>query len=227
MPFNEKKYYRKSYYGYNRNNYYNRYERSESRERSEPRERSEQIANQPSAASYRERSEQIANPSSRIANPPVSAASYRERSEQPIAYPSSLIANRLPLASLMPEEAKSSANIQSLTYDFASRCIRLYQYLNDESQYKEYVMSKQLLRSGTSIGANVRESQHAQSDADFLSKMSIALKEADETSYWIHLLHDNGYISNEAFTSLETDIQRILRLLTSITKTLKNKLSNK
>lgn len=85
-------------------------------------------------------------------------------------------------------------------------------------------MSKQVYRSGTSIGANVREAQHGQSDADFLTKMTIAFKEADETSYWLNLLHDNGYLNNEQFGSLSTDIQRILRLLTSITKSTKERI---
>lgn len=85
-------------------------------------------------------------------------------------------------------------------------------------------MSKQIYRSGTSIGANVREAQHAQSDADFLTKMTIAFKEANETSYWLNLLHDNGYLSDDQFTSLDSDNQRILRLLISITKSTKQKI---
>lgn len=89
------------------------------------------------------------------------------------------------LSTLMTEEAKSSANIQDLSYDFSCRIVRLFQYLNEDAEYKEYIMSKQIYRSGTSIGANVREAQHGQSDMDFLSKMSISLKEADETNYWL------------------------------------------
>ena len=84
--------------------------------------------------------------------------------------------------------------------------------------------SKQIYRSGTSIGANVRESKHAQSDADFLSKMSIAYKEADETDFWLNLLHDNGYLNDDQFKSLEKDITRILKILTSIVKTMRTKL---
>ena len=86
------------------------------------------------------------------------------------------------LAPLLTEEQKAAAGIQELSYDFSCRIIRLFQYLTEDSQYKEYTMSKQVYRSGTSIGANVTEAQHAQSDADFLSKMSIAYKEADEPS---------------------------------------------
>ena len=78
------------------------------------------------------------------------------------------------LTPLMTEEAKSSAGIHELSYDFGCRITRLFQYLTEDSEYKEYIISKQVYRSGTSIGANVRESKHAQSDADFLSKMSIA-----------------------------------------------------
>ena len=89
---------------------------------------------------------------------------------------------------------------------------------------KEYVISKQIYRSGTSVGANVRESKHAQSDADFLSKMSIAYKEADETDYWMNLLHDNGYLNDDQFQSLAHDCDRILKVLTSIVKTMKEKI---
>lgn len=127
-------------------------------------------------------------------------------------------------APLMSEELKQSANIQDLSYDFSCRIVRLFQYLNEDAEYKEFIMSKQVYRSGTSIGANVREGQHAQSDSDFLSKMSIAYKEADETNYWISLLHDNGYLTDEMFTSLDSDIQRILRLLTAITKSTKERI---
>ena len=82
-------------------------------------------------------------------------------------------------------------------------------------------------RSGTSIGANVRESKHAQSDADFLSKMSIAYKEADETDFWMNLLHDNGYLNDDQFESLNKDLTRILKLLTSIVKTMNQKVKSK
>jgi len=131
------------------------------------------------------------------------------------------------LASLMSEEAKQGASIHELSYDFACRITRLFQYLTEDAEYKEYVISKQLYRSGTSIGANVRESKHAQSDADFLSKMSIAYKEADESDYWMNLLHDNGYLNDEQFESLKKDMERILKILTSIVKTLNQKVKGK
>lgn len=128
------------------------------------------------------------------------------------------------LAPLMTEDQKKDAGIHELSYDFGCRITRLFQYLTEDSEYKEYVISKQIYRSGTSIGANVRESKHAQSDADFLSKMSIAYKEADETDYWLNLLHDNGYLNDDQFQSLAHDCDRILKVLTSIVKTMKKKI---
>lgn len=100
---------------------------------------------------------------------------------------------------------------------FAVRIIRLYQYLGSEK--KEYVLSKQLLRSGTSIGANVKEAIRGQSKADFAAKMNIALKEASETEYWLELLHETDYLSPEQFKSINNDCAELLRLLTSIVKT--------
>ena len=129
------------------------------------------------------------------------------------------------LSKLMTEEDKKKAGINELSYDFGCRMTRLFQFLTEDAEYKEYVQSKQIYRSGTSIGANVRESRHAQSDADFLSKMSIAYKEADETDYWLNMLHDNGYIDDELFHSLSHDCDRILKILTSIVKTMKAKIS--
>jgi len=131
--------------------------------------------------------------------------------------------NRGRLAPLMSEEAKATASIHELSYDFGCRITRLFQYLTEDADYKEFVQSKQIYRSGTSIGANVRESKHAQSDADFLSKMSIAYKEADETDYWMNLLRDNGYLNDDQFESLSHDMQRILKILTSIVKTMNAK----
>lgn len=127
------------------------------------------------------------------------------------------------LAPLMKEEEKSKTGIHELSYDFGCRITRLFQYLTEDAEYKEFVISKQIYRSGISVGANVRESKHAQSDADFLSKMSIAYKEADETDYWMNLLHDNGYLNDDQFESLSRDMQRILKLLTSIVKTMNAK----
>ncbi|MBQ6514080.1 MAG: four helix bundle protein [Clostridia bacterium] len=99
------------------------------------------------------------------------------------------------------------------------RTIRLYQYLMDEK--KEFIMSKQVLRSGTSIGANIKESIRAQSTADFLSKMQIALKEASETEYWLELLTDTDYISEKASDSLLQDCRELIKLITAIVRTSK------
>jgi len=123
----------------------------------------------------------------------------------------------------MTDEEKQKAGIHELSYDFGCRITRLFQWLTEDAEYKEFVMAKQVYRSGTSVGANVRESKHAQSDADFLSKMSIAYKEADETDYWMNLLHDNGYINESQFESLNADLTRILKVLTSIVKTMNQK----
>lgn len=128
------------------------------------------------------------------------------------------------LAPLMTEEDKQKAGVHELSYDFGCRVTRLFQFLTEDAEYKEFVMSKQVYRSGTSVGANVRESKHAQSDNDFLSKMSIAYKEADESDYWLNLLHDNGYLNDEQFNSLSHDCTRIIKILTSIVKTMRQKL---
>lgn len=106
-------------------------------------------------------------------------------------------------------------------YPFAIRVVKLTQYL--QSEHKEFVLSRQILRSGTAIGALVSESKYAQSNADFLNKLTVALKEANETQYWINLLHDTDYISKEMHKSLYHDIDEVLSLLISITKTIKNK----
>ena len=101
---------------------------------------------------------------------------------------------------------------------FAVRIVRLYQYLHKEKN--EYVLSKQLLRSGTSIGANVKEAIRGQSKADFYAKMCIASKEASETEYWLELLFETEYIDKKQFDNIYDDIQELLRLLVSITKTI-------
>lgn len=104
---------------------------------------------------------------------------------------------------------------------FAIRIVNMYKYLCENK--KEYVMSKQLLRSGTSIGANVREAKRAQSTPDFYTKLTIALKEADETTYWLDLLHETGYLSQIEYDDVVKDCEELLRILVSATKTLKEK----
>ena len=113
-----------------------------------------------------------------------------------------------------------------LSKKFALRVIRLYVYLKDER--KEYVMSKQIYRCGTSIGANISESRFAQSDADYICKLSIALKEASETMHWLDLLHESDFISLKQYESLLNDVKTITGTLVNIINKIKtNNISNK
>ena len=112
--------------------------------------------------------------------------------------------------------------VQEKSMDFAVRCVNLYKYLSEEK--KEYVISKQVYRSGTSVGANIRESRNAQSPADFVNKLNIALKEADETQFWLELLYRTDYITKTEYTSINKDIDEIISMLTSSIKTSKQKL---
>ena len=107
---------------------------------------------------------------------------------------------------------------------FALRIIKLYRYLCEDK--KEYVLSKQVLRSGTIIGANAKEAVHAQSKADFYAKMYISYKEANETEYWLELLHESDQIDDENFESIYADCKELIRILASITKTQKDQVSN-
>ncbi len=108
------------------------------------------------------------------------------------------------------------------SYAFAIQTIWIYKILAEER--KEFVLSKQLLRCGTSIGAQIIEAEHAQSSADFLHKMNITLKEANETEYWISPLKDTGFINQDEYNAINRDCSEILRLLISIVKTTKNNL---
>lgn len=103
------------------------------------------------------------------------------------------------------------------SFEFAVRIVNLYKYLIREHQ--EYVLAKQLLRCGTSTGANVAEAQRGQSKADFAAKMNIALKEANETMYWLRLMYKTGYLTNTQYESMEADAKELLNLLTAICKT--------
>ncbi|SLM29123.1 conserved hypothetical protein [Desulfamplus magnetovallimortis] len=114
--------------------------------------------------------------------------------------------------------------IQEKSYAFALRIVKLYRYLKGEKQ--EYVLGKQVLRSGTSIGANVEEAIGGQSSKDFLSKMSIAYKESRETHYWIRLLSDSGFIKSYEKDSLLKDCEEIMKIIGSIQKTMKQKIRN-
>ena len=109
--------------------------------------------------------------------------------------------------------------IQDKSFSFAIRIVNLCRYLRDEQ--KEFVLSKQLLRSGTSIGANVAEAQQAQSKADFIHKVNIALKEAYETNYWIRLLHATQYLNQKEYESIIADCSEMEKLLIAINKSAK------
>lgn len=115
--------------------------------------------------------------------------------------------------------------LQTKSLDFAVRIVKFYRFLTQEKN--EFVMSKQILRCGTSIGANCHESTNAQSEADFLSKLNIALKEADETHYWLQLLQRSDYITASEFDSLQQDLKELIAMLTSSIKTIKEKIKNK
>ena len=110
--------------------------------------------------------------------------------------------------------------IQIKSRDFAIRIIKCYKFLSEQKH--ETVIFKQLLRCGTSIGANTRESKNAQSRMDFLNKLNIALKEADETEYWLDLLHETKYIDDSQYKSINDDCSELCRLLTSIIRKLKD-----
>ena len=112
--------------------------------------------------------------------------------------------------------------IQDKSYNFAIRIVKLYQYLVKEKQ--EFILSKQILRCGTSIGANIEEAIGGQSKKDFLAKITIAYKEARETHYWIRLLFDTGYINNQTKDELLNDVETILKIINSIQKTIKKTL---
>ena len=109
--------------------------------------------------------------------------------------------------------------IKAKSFEFALRIVKIYQYLIQ--QKNEFILCKQLLRSGTAIGALVRESEHAESKADFIHKLSIALKEANETEYWIELLYKCNFIDKKSYLSVRTDLEELLKLLTAIIKTTK------
>jgi four helix bundle protein len=107
--------------------------------------------------------------------------------------------------------------LKSKSYSFAIRVINLYKYLTTEK--KEYILSKQILRSGTAIGALISEAQFGQSKADFRSKMSIALKEVNETIYWLSLLKDTDYIDNKLYESLVINAKELTAMLVATVKT--------
>jgi len=114
--------------------------------------------------------------------------------------------------------------IRDKSYAFAIRIVKLYKYLCEEK--KEFVLSKQLLRSGTAIGANIEEAIGGQSEKDFFAKLTIAYKETRETHYWIRLLTDTDYLTKEQSESILTDTEELLKIIGSIQKTMKSKLNS-
>ncbi len=110
--------------------------------------------------------------------------------------------------------------IEEKSFHFAVRVVKLCKYLREDK--KEFILSKQLMRSGTSIGANIIEAQQAQSRADFISKLNIALKEAVETNYWLRLLQATDYLTDSEFLSIIADCKELEKLLTAIIKTTRN-----
>lgn len=114
--------------------------------------------------------------------------------------------------------------IENKTFDFSVRIVNLYKYLTCDKN--EYIMSKQLLRCGTSIGANVAESQNAQSNNDFITKLTIAIKETAETKYWLRLLNKTDYLSETEFVSIYEDCCEIYKIISSIIITSKDKQQN-
>ncbi len=119
----------------------------------------------------------------------------------------------------MPENV-----IKSKSFAFAIRVVKLYQFLCEAK--REFVLSTQLLRSGTAVGALIREAEHAESKADFKHKMSIAQKEINEPIYWLELLEETGYLPDEQFQSINNDAVEIIKLLTSIIKATKANINN-
>ena len=113
----------------------------------------------------------------------------------------------------------SKSIVADKSYGFAIRIVKLFKYL--KSEHNEYVLSKQLLRSGTAIGALVREAEFAQSKADFINKLSIGLKEANETDYWIDLLYDTEYINQAMHQDIKKDVKELIKLLVTIVKSSK------
>lgn len=122
----------------------------------------------------------------------------------------------------MNDERKDILREKSFT--FAVRVVKLYQYLYEEK--REYILSKQLLRSGTSIGANIRESKNAESPKDFIHKLHIAQKECDESLYWLELLFETKYLNEREFESISSEATEILKIIKSSIITKKNKLKN-
>ncbi len=109
--------------------------------------------------------------------------------------------------------------LKEKTFAFAVRIIKLYKYL--KSNHNEYILSKQIIRSGTSIGALIRESENAESKKDFIHKLNIGLKETDETQYWLELLYETEFITKKMFDSINSDVEELIKMLVASVKTTK------
>jgi four helix bundle protein len=109
------------------------------------------------------------------------------------------------------------------SFAFAIRVVKLYQHLTQRETNREFTMSKQFLRSGTSVGANIREAFNAESTADFIHKLAIAQKECDESCYWLELLHQTNYLTEQQFTSIYQDNNELLKIIRSVILTTKQK----
>ena len=114
--------------------------------------------------------------------------------------------------------------VRDKSFAFALRIVKLSKYLQENK--REYVLNRQLIRSGTAIGALIREAEYAQSNADFIHKMAIGLKEANETDYWIDLLYHSEMLDEKEYNSIKTDLTELIKILTSIINTCKNKQSH-
>ncbi len=125
----------------------------------------------------------------------------------------------------MSDIKQTNSIVGKKSYAFALEIISIYKALNNDK--KEFILSKQLLRCGTSIGANVHEALSSESKRDFIHKLSIALKESKETSYWLNLLKDSNYIASEQFDKLNGDCNEIIKILNSIILTMKQKYFSK
>ena len=114
--------------------------------------------------------------------------------------------------------------IKEKSFSLSLRVVKLYQYLTENK--REHIMSKQLLRAGTSVGANIREATRAESDKDFMHKLAVAQKEADETGYWLELLKASGYLNEHEFNSIYPEVEEVIKILAKIIITKKQKHNN-
>lgn len=114
--------------------------------------------------------------------------------------------------------------LREKSFTFAVRIIKFYKYL--KSKHDEYILSRQIIRSGTSIGALIRESENAESKKDFIHKLNISLKETDETQYWLALLYETEFITKKMFDSINTDVEELIKLLVASVRTSKENLKS-